>query len=111
MDTKPTDDKSLDQWIEEYAESHQDPINRFCHTIGIPLITISLGLIPIAVVVWMLGVASPMTAWIGVVMFVAGWVLQFVGHAFEGKPPEFLRDRRFLRIGLLWWFKKMRGKV
>ena len=22
-------------------------------------------------------------------MFVVGWVFQFIGHAFEGKPPEF----------------------
>jgi uncharacterized membrane protein YGL010W len=44
-------------------------------------------------------------------LFVVGWVFQFVGHAFEGKPPEFLQDWRFLFVGLRWWFAKMAGKA
>lgn len=34
---------------------------------------------------------------------VGGWVFQFIGHAAEGKPPEFFRDWRFLFVGLRWW--------
>jgi len=44
-------------------------------------------------------------------MFVLGWILQFVGHAVEGKPPEFLHDWRFLFVGLRWWVAKMRGRA
>jgi uncharacterized membrane protein YGL010W len=44
-------------------------------------------------------------------LFVAGWVLQFVGHAFEGKPPEFLQDWRFLLVGVRWWLAKVRGRA
>jgi len=44
-------------------------------------------------------------------MFVVGWVLQFVGHAAEGKPPEFFHDWRFLFVGLRWWLAKLRGKA
>jgi len=45
-------------------------------------------------------------------MFLIGWTFQFVGHWFEGKPPEFFRDWRFLFVGLRWWwFAKMSGKV
>jgi hypothetical protein len=33
------------------------------------------------------------------------------GHAFEGKPPEFLHDWRFLFVGLRWWVAKIRGRV
>jgi len=48
--------------------------------------------------------------WIpAVLMFIAGWSLQFIGHAFERKPPEFFRDWRFLLVGLSWWMVKMRG--
>ncbi|MEJ7698566.1 MAG: Mpo1-like protein [Pyrinomonadaceae bacterium] len=43
-------------------------------------------------------------------MFVFGWILQFVGHYFEGKPPEFFRDWRFLFVGLRWWLKKTFNK-
>jgi hypothetical protein len=35
----------------------------------------------------------------------------FVGHAFEGKPPEFFRDWRFLFVGLRWWAAKVRGRA
>jgi uncharacterized membrane protein YGL010W len=44
-------------------------------------------------------------------MFVIGWGLQFVGHAVEGKPPEFFHDWRFLFVGLRWWFAKVRGRA
>jgi uncharacterized membrane protein YGL010W len=44
-------------------------------------------------------------------LFVLGWVFQFIGHAFEKKPPEFFRDWRFLFVGLRWWFAKIRGKA
>ena len=37
--------------------------------------------------------------------------LQFLGHAVEGKPPEFLKDWRFLFVGLRWWFAKIRGRA
>jgi uncharacterized membrane protein YGL010W len=43
-------------------------------------------------------------------LFVVGWIFQFIGHAYEGKPPEFFKDWRFLFVGLRWWFAKMRGK-
>ena len=46
-----------------------------------------------------------------VALFVVGWILQFVGHAYEKKPPEFFKDWRFLFVGLRWWFAKMRGKA
>jgi uncharacterized membrane protein YGL010W len=42
-------------------------------------------------------------------LFVVGWILQFIGHYFEGKPPEFFKDWRFLFVGLRWWFKKIVG--
>jgi uncharacterized membrane protein YGL010W len=35
-------------------------------------------------------------------LFVAGWILQFVGHAYEGKKPAFLTNLVHLLIGPLW---------
>ena len=95
---------SWDAWIAEYATSHQHPVNRGCHTIGIPMIALSV----------VLAVAIPFVPgfWtVPVGLFVVGWVFQFIGHAFEGKPPEFLKDWRFLFVGLRWWFAKMAGKA
>jgi uncharacterized membrane protein YGL010W len=44
------------------------------------------------------------TAWVGwsVAVFVTGWVLQFIGHYFEGKKPAFVDDLVGLLIGPLF---------
>ncbi len=36
------------------------------------------------------------------VVFVAAWVMQFVGHRIEGKRPAFFQDLLFLLVGPLW---------
>ena len=90
--------------IVQYSHSHQNRINRFCHTIGIPLIVVSLAIGVVAFFVKGLW-------WIAGSLFIVGWLFQFVGHAFEGKPPEFLSDWRFLFVGLRWWVAKIRGKA
>jgi len=36
--------------------------------------------------------------------------VQFVGHAFERKLPEFFHDWRFLLVGLRWWIAKVSGR-
>ncbi len=94
--------RSWDDWIEEYAESHQHPINKLTHAFGIPMIVVSILLAPTCFFVK--GFWS-----VPLILFVAGWVLQFIGHYFEGKPPEFFKDWRFLLVGLRWWFKKILG--
>jgi len=93
-----------DEWITRYARSHQHPLNRLCHTFGIPLIALSIPLFLVALAVpgfWRFPLG----------MFVLGWLLQFLGHAVEGKPPEFLHDWRFLFVGLRWWIAKIRGRA
>lgn len=35
-------------------------------------------------------------------LFVVSWILQFVGHAIEGKKPSFFQDLQFLMIGPAW---------
>ena len=42
-------------------------------------------------------------AWpFAIAFFAAGWVLQFVGHYFEGKSPAFLTNLVHLLVGPLW---------
>lgn len=96
--------KPMPEWIAQYAQSHQHPINRFCHTIGIPMIALSVLLALAAIFVqglWPVPLA----------LFVIGWIFQFVGHYYEGKPPEFFHDWRFLFVGLRWWFAKLKGQA
>ncbi len=96
--------KPWSEWIAEYAESHQNPTNRVLHTLGIPMIAVSILLVLIMPIIH-LGWTLP------VLLFILGWIFQFVGHVFEGKKPEFFRDWRFLFVGLRWWFAKISGKV
>ena len=96
--------RTNEEWITEYAGAHQHPVNRACHTVGIPMIAISV----------LLAIAAPFVPGLwrwALGLFVAGWIFQFVGHFYEKKPPEFLKDWRFLFVGLRWWFAKLRGKA
>jgi len=96
--------ESWDEWIAQYATSHQHPVNRVCHTVGIPMIAVSLLMAPVAI--WRPGWWRSAAG-----LFVVGWVFQFIGHAFERKPPEFFKDWRFLFVGLRWWFAKLAGRA
>ena len=40
--------------------------------------------------------------WLALVTFVAGWILQFIGHAYEGKKPAFTTNLVHLLIGPIW---------
>ena len=96
--------KTWDEWIAQYSQSHQNPVNRLCHTIGIPLIALSVAGLFASIFVPRLLIPS-------IAGFVLGWILQFIGHAVEGKPPEFFKDWRFLFVGLRWWLAKIRGRA
>jgi uncharacterized membrane protein YGL010W len=91
------------EWISEYSAGHQNKINRIFHTLGIPSIVISLLLFVVSIFVAGL--------WkFALVLFLLGWIFQFVGHWFEGKAPEFFKDWRFLFVGLRWWWAKVNGR-
>ena len=90
------------EWTARYSQSHRHPVNQMCHLLGIPMIAVSL---PLALAALFL----PELWRVALALFVIGWVLQFIGHAVEGKPPEFLRDWRFLFVGLRWWLDKVRA--
>jgi len=97
-------ERTSEQWIAQYASSHQHPVNRICHTLGIPCIVISLALFIFSLFFHRLWIFAAG-------LFLFGWVLQFIGHAFEGKQPEFFHDWRFLLVGVRWWWAKMRGRA
>lgn len=82
--------------MESYRADHQNRYNQACHTVGIPLIAAS---IPVGATVVGLPLATA--------MFTTGWGFQFVGHAFEGKKPSFVDDRRALLCGFFWWTQKV----
>ena len=97
--------RPMSDWIAQYSESHQHPTNRLLHTLGIPMIAVSL----IVAAAGALFMSELLT--VAAALFVVGWIFQFVGHAFEGKPPEFFKDWRFLFVGLRWWLAKISGRA
>ncbi len=96
--------KSWNDWIAQYELGHRNPVNRVCHTFGIPMIALAIVLAPG-------GYWSHSVLALAAALFVGGWILQFIGHVFEGKRPEFFNDWRFLFVGLRWWFAKVSGRV
>ena len=91
--------RSWDEWIKRYSASHQNRVNRFCHTLGIPLIALSIPLFLVALFIpgfWRVPVA----------MFVVGWIFQFIGHAIEGNQPAFFKNPVYLLVGPLWLVRR-----
>lgn len=95
---------SNEQWIAQYSSSHQHPVNRACHALGIPAILVSLPLLLASIFfhgLWLYAL----------LLFLVGWTLQFIGHIFERKRPEFFHDWRFLFVGVGWWWAKIHGRA
>ena len=68
-------------------------------------------MIAVSVLMAAAAIAAPSLWPVAAITFVIGWLFQFIGHAFERKPPEFLKDWRFLFVGLRWWIAKLRGRA
>lgn len=53
---------------------------------------------------WVLGVSNQVWLSWGIGLFVVGWIIQFIGHYFEGRKPAFVDDAVGLLIGPLFVF-------
>ena len=55
----------------------------------------------VSIAFYFVGALLPM--WINIVLFVAGWIFQFVGHSvYEKRQPAFLKNAMHLLVGPLW---------
>ncbi len=82
--------KSLRQYLDEYADAHRQLGTRVTHMFGIPMIVASLPVLPF----------NPL---LGGGLFLGGWVLQFIGHyVFEKNDPKFFGDPLNLLVGVVW---------
>lgn len=142
--------RTIESLLDEYGESHQNPVNKAIHWVAVPTIVWTVvallwsipfpwgaGLpgIPLnwATLVlllaqvywfrlsWSLGAGlliynlfmiqltvlvaqvTEHPLWqVALAVFVIAWILQFIGHAIEGKRPSFFKDLQFLLIGPAW---------
>src|ERR1043165_688108 len=85
-------------FVENYKAKHQHPLNRLSHSIGIPLIVVSL---PLFFWNWRWALA----------LFLVGWVFQVVGRWTESNSPAFLRHRVYLVVGPVWLVRRALAAV
>lgn len=82
-----------DGFVETYKAKHRHPLNKLAHSIGIPLI---VGSLIVLFFNW---------RW-GLLLFVIGWIFQFLGHLIEGNQPAFFQNPVHLLVGPLWLLRR-----
>lgn len=89
---------------EFYARTHQNPVNRALHIVGIPMIAGgALGML--AFPRW-----QPLWA-ASALGYTAGWTLNFIGHGlFEKNAPAFADDPLSFFVGPIWDLKQLTGR-
>lgn len=79
--------------VENWIERHDHPASFLLHLVGIPLTLIGVLLAPIYV-----ALASVPLFLFSTALFVMGYLIQFLGHAFDRtEPGEITELRRWLR--------------
>jgi uncharacterized membrane protein YGL010W len=85
---------SLAHYMAQYDHEHSSGWNKVLHGIGIPLIF--AGIVVLLFMKWIWGGS----------LFVAGWMLLFLGHKVEGNHPAFFQGPIYLLVGPIWVAKE-----
>ena len=82
--------KTYLQLLRDYRAYHDHWLCELTHVVGIPMLAAAA---PVALFapVWGLG------------LLVGGALLQGLGHAVVGNRPKFMRDKRNVVVGAIWW--------
>jgi len=51
---------------------------------------------------WIAALPTAQWLWLGIGLFAVGWIIQFIGHYFEGRKPAFVDDLAGLIVGPLF---------
>ena len=66
-------------------------------------VPLALGMLAVvALMVYPLTLLGAQALVVSIVVFVAAWIGQFIGHVIEGRKPAFLEDVRSLLVGPVW---------
>lgn len=85
----------LAHYMAQYDHEHSSGWNKLLHGIGIPLIFAGILLLVLTKWIW------------GGALFVAGWMLLFLGHKVEGNHPAFFQGPIYLLVGPIWVAKEL----
>lgn len=87
-----------ESFVDNYKAKHRHPLNKLMHSIGIPMIVVSL---PLFFWNWRWALA----------LFIVGWIFQFIGHLIEGNQPAFFRNPVYLLVGPWWLIKRAAAAI
>jgi uncharacterized membrane protein YGL010W len=90
---------AIERYMNQYDHEHSNAWNRVLHGIGIPVIFV--GVVLLLMLHWNLGLA----------LFVAGWVLLFLGHRIEGNNPAFFQGPIYFLVGPIWVAKEIKDAL
>jgi len=91
--------------------------------LSLPMGLMMAGVLSLLIIAALPIAALPVLGWLGfsLSVFFLGWVIQFIGHYFEGKKPAFVDDLAGLIIGplfvlaevlfLLGWFSSLEKHI
>jgi hypothetical protein len=82
--------------VNDWVDRHRDPRSFVLHLFGIPGTILGVLLLPIYVMLMSMRLFA-----FALILFVGGYVLQFLGHALDGSEPGEIR-------GLRLWFSRQR---
>ncbi len=83
--------------VDDWIERHRDPRSFVLHLLGIPGTILGVLLMP----AYLMLMSIPLFGF-ALILFVGGYVLQFLGHALDGTEPGEIR-------GLRLWFGRRRA--
>ena len=90
---------SFSRYMSQYDHEHTNPWNKVLHAVGIPAVIVGIGFFCF-------------TWWrIGLALFVAGWVLLFLGHRIEGNKPAFFQGLVYFLVGPIWIAKEIKDAL
>jgi uncharacterized membrane protein YGL010W len=77
--------------VQDWMDRHRDPRSFVLHLIGIPPVIVAVLLFPVYTFLLSLPVFL-----LSVSLFIGGYLVQFLGHAFDGtEPGEWVALKRF----------------
>jgi hypothetical protein len=89
----------VNKYMARYDHEHTNAWNKILHGIGIPVII--AGVILAIFTYWKIGLA----------MFVAGWLLLFLGHRIEGNKPAVFQGPIYFLVGPIWVLKEIKDAL
>jgi len=83
----------------QYDQEHTRVWNRVLHGVGIPLVF--AGVVLVLLAYWRGGLVS----------FVGGWAMLFLGHRIEGNKPAFFQEPIHFLVGPLWVAREIKDSL